>query len=136
MKLGSALALVALAAMTPIIPASAAKNDKLARCTGKHLRPANPYGTVLPTIPDRGLTPTEATGTGGVPRGTPAPGAAPVTPSAAPATSPTTNLFPAPSAVPAPGPGPTSSLGKVPAIGALGSSSTASAAPTTFYASC
>lgn len=134
MKLGSALAFVAIVAMTPVIPVSAAKNDKLPRCTAKHLRPANPYGTVLPTIPDRGLTPTEATGAGGVPRGTPAPGAAPVTPSAAPATSPTTNLFPAPNAAPAPGA--TSSLGKVPAIGALGSSPTASAAPTTFYASC
>lgn len=134
MKLGSALAFVALASMTPPIPARAAKNDKLPRCMGKHLRPANPYGTVLPTIPDRGLTPSEPTGAGGVPRGTPAPGGTAPAPSAAPAPSPTTNLFPPPSA--APTPGPTSSLGKVPAIGALGPSPTASAASSTFYASC
>ena len=133
MKLGSALALVALAATMPTVPATAAKNDKLPRCTGKHLRPANPYGTVLPTIPDRGLTPTEATSTGGVPRGPPAPTGTTPAPMAAPP-SPTTHLVPPPSA--APPPGPTSSLGKVPAIGALGPSPTASAAPSTFYASC
>ncbi len=129
MKLGSTLVFIALAAMVATIPASAAKNDKLPRCTGKRLRPANPYGTVLPTIPDRGLTPTEPGAAGGVPRGTPSPGGT----STAPDPSPT-NLFPAPSG--APGAGPTSSLGKVPAIGAIGSSPTASAAPSTFYASC
>ena len=129
MKLGSALAFIALSAMVPTIPATAAKNDKLPRCTGKRLRPANPYGTVLPTIPDRGLTPVELGASGGVPRGTPSPGGASTTPDASP-----TNLFPAPTG--APKSGPTSSLGKVPAIGALGSSPTARAATSTFYASC
>lgn len=129
MKLGLALAIIALVAMTPTVPASAAKDDKLPRCSGKHKRPANLYGTVLPTIPDRGLTPTSPTGAGGVPRGTPNPSRA------APASTPTTNLFPAPSAAPSPQ-SPTSSLGRVPAIGALGASPTASAFLPTSYASC
>ena len=73
MRFGSALAIVAHAAAISITPATATKNDKLPRCTGKRLRPANPHGTVLPTIPDRGRTPTEQTGAGGVPRGTPPP---------------------------------------------------------------
>lgn len=135
MKLGSALAIAALFATTPTVPATAAKNDKLPRCTGKHLRPANPYGTVLPTIPDRGLTPTDPSSAGGVPRGTPPAGSGSPTPSAAPGSSPTTNLFPAPGAAPS-SPGPTSSLGKVPAIGAIDASPSASLTPSTFYASC
>lgn len=134
MKLGSALAFVALVALTHTVPASAAKDDKLPRCTGKHKRPANLYGTVLPTIPDRGLTPTAATGAGGVPRGTPVPqGTAPTTP--APASSPTTNLFPPSSAAPTPQ-GPTSSLGFVPAIDTLEASPRTSAVLPTSYASC
>jgi len=136
MKLGSALAFVALAALTPTVPASAAKDDKLPRCTGKHKRPANLYGTVLPTIPDRGLTPTAPTGAGGVPRGTPVPqGTAPTMPGGPASSSPTTNLFPPPSAAPAPQ-GPTSSLGRVPAIGTLDASPRASAVLPTSYASC
>lgn len=127
MKLGSALAFVALAAMTPTMPASAAKDNKLPRCSGKHKRPANLYGTVLPAIPDRGLTPTAPTGGAGVPRGTP--GATP-----APSTPPT-NLFPSPNAAPAPQ-GPTSGLDRVPAIGTLESSPSASVAIPTSYASC
>lgn len=127
MKLGPVLAVAAIVSMTPTVPASAAKDDKLPRCTGKHKRPANLYGTVLPTIPDRGLTPTAPTGTGGVPRGTPAPaGAAPAP----------TNLFPPPNAAPAPSQGPTSSLGRVPAIGALEASPSANVALPTSYASC
>lgn len=134
MKLGSVLAIMALAALTPIVPASAAKDEKLPRCTGKHKRPANLNGTVLPAIPDRGLTPTEATGAGGVPRGTPAPqGAAPM-PSSAPA-APTTNLFPSPGATATPQ-GPTSSIGPVPAIGPADASPSVSAALPTSYASC
>jgi hypothetical protein len=135
MKLGSALAFVALVALPPTVPAWAAKDDKLPRCTGKHKRPANLYGTVLPTIPDRGLTPTAPTGAGGVPRGTPVPqGTAPTTPGG-PASSPTTNLFPPPSAAPTQQ-GPTSSLGRVPAIGTLDASPRASAILPTSYASC
>lgn len=44
MKLGSALAFLALAALTPSVPASAAKDEKLPRCNGRQKRPANPYG--------------------------------------------------------------------------------------------
>ena len=135
MKLGSALAFVALAALTPTVPASAAKDDKLPRCTGKHKRPANLYGTVLPTIPDRGLTLTAPTGAGGVPRGTPVPQGTAPTMQDAPASSPTTNLFPPPSAVPTPQ-SPTSSLGRVPAIGTLEASPRTSAVLSTSYASC
>ena len=81
MKFAPFLAIVASVAMTPTLPVAAAKENKLPRCTGKHLRPANPYGTVLPTIPDRGLTPAASASSGGVPRGTPGPqGAAPVSP--------------------------------------------------------
>ena len=134
MKLGSVLAFMALAALTPVVPASAAKDEKLPRCTGKHKRPANLYGTVLPSIPDRGLTPTEATGTGGVPRGTPGPQGTAPTPSSAPA-APTTNLFPSPGAAPAPQ-SPTSSIGQVPAIGPADASPSESAALPTSYASC
>lgn len=135
MKFGSALAFVALATLPPPVPASAAKDDKLPRCTGKHKRSANLYGTVLPTIPDRGLTPTVPTGAGGVPRGTLVPqGTAPMTPGG-PASSPTTNLFLPPSAAPT-SQGPTSSLGRVPAIGTLDASPRASTVLPTSYASC
>ncbi len=130
MKLGSAVAFVALASMTPTMPASAAKDNKLPRCSGKHKRPANLYGTVLPSIPDRGLTSPAPTSGGGVPRGTP--GASSTAPG--PSTPPT-NLFPPPNAVPVPQ-GPTSSLSRVPAIDALEASPSASAALPTSYASC
>ncbi len=129
MKFAPFLAMVATIAMIPTMPGAAAKENKLPRCTGKHLRPANLYGTVLPTIPDRGLTPPAPVSSGGVPRGTPSPqGAAP----AAPIPSPTTNLFPPASATPNPQ-GPSSSNERVPAIGA---SPSASAALPTSYASC
>ena len=129
MKFAPFLAIVVIVAMTPPLPVAAAKENKLPRCTGKHLRPANLYGTVLPTIPDRGLTPVAPASSGGVPRGTPGPhGAAP----ASPAPSPTTNLFPPASATPSLQ-GPTSSNERVPAIGA---SPSASAALPTSYASC
>lgn len=129
MKIAPFLAIVAGVAMTPPLSVAAAKENKLPRCTGKHPRPANPYGTVLPTIPDRGLTPVAPASSGGVPRGTPSPHGAAPAPSAP---SPTTNLFPPASATPSPQ-GPTSSNERVPAIGA---SPTASAALPTSYASC
>jgi hypothetical protein len=129
MKIAPFLAIVAGVAMTPPLPVAAAKENKLPRCTGKHPRPANPYGTVLPTIPDRGLTPVAPASRPGVPRGTPGPHGAAPAPSAP---SPTTNLFPPASATPSPQ-GPTSSNERVPAIGA---SPTASAALPTSYASC
>ena len=129
MKFATFLAIVAGVAMTPTLPVAAAKENKLPRCTGKHPRPANPYGTVLPSIPDRGLTPVASASSGGVPRGTPGPHGAAPAPSAP---SPTTNLFPPASPTPSPQ-GPTSSNKRVPAIGA---SPSASAALPTSYASC
>jgi hypothetical protein len=124
MKLGSALAFLALAALTPPVPAVAAKDEKLPRCNGRQKRPANPYGTVLPSIPSRtaptaAVTPPE----GGVPRGTPQSPPAPAT-----------NLFPPDDA--APGPQGANTSGKVPAIGALNPSAGLTAALSTTFASC
>lgn len=124
MKLGSALAFLALAALTPPVPAVAAKDEKLPRCNGRQKRPANPYGTVLPSVPSRtapaaAVTPPE----GGVPRGTPQ---SPPTPA--------TNLFPPDDA--APGPQGANTSGKVPAIGALNPSAGPTAALSTTFASC
>src|SRR3546814_3929545 len=82
MKLGAALAILALAALTPSAPASAAKDEKLPRCSGRQKRPANLYGTVLPSIPPRNAT--SAAPADGEPRGTPPSQSAPAT-----------NLFPA-----------------------------------------
>ena len=124
MKLGSALAFLALAALTPPVPAVAAKDEKLPRCNGRQKRPANLYGTILPSVPSRtaptaAVTPSE----GGVPRGTPQPAPAPVT-----------NLFPPEDA--APGPQGANSSSKVPAIGALNPSAGPTAALSISYASC
>lgn len=124
MKLGSALAFLALAALTPPVPALAAKDEKLPRCNGRQKRPANLYGTILPSVPSR-TAPTAAVmpPEGGVPRGTPQP-----------APAPTTNLFPPEDA--APGPQGANTSSKVPAIGALNSSAGPNAALPTTYASC
>jgi len=127
MKLGSVLAFLALAALTPSTSASA-KDEKLPRCNGRQKRPANLYGTVLPSIPARDATSAAAAPSdGGVPRGTPSP---------QPSPPPTTNLFPPESAAPAPG-GPESSRNdKVPAIGAVTPNGGPTAALPTSYASC
>lgn len=124
MKLGSALALLALVGLTPSVPALAAKDEKLPRCNGRQKRPANLYGTVLPSIPSR-TAPTAALAPpeGGVPRGTPQP-----------APPPATNLFPPDDA--APGPQGANTSNKVPAIGALNPSAGLTAALPTTYASC
>src|SRR3546814_16334138 len=106
MKLGAALAILALAALTPSAPASAAKDEKLPRCSGRQKRPANLYGTVLPSIPPRNAT--SAAPADGVPRGTPPSQSAPAT-----------NLFPADGAASAPEGADASRTGTVPAIGAL-----------------
>lgn len=128
MKLGSALAFLALAALTPSIPASAAKDEKLPRCNGRQKRPANLYGTVLPTIPARNaVSAATVLPDGGVPRGTPP--AQPVPP-------PTTNLFPPERAAPAAEGPDTSRNEKVPAIGAIGTGARPTAALPTSYASC
>lgn len=43
--------LAALALFAPINPATAAsKSPKLAKCDGKQRRPANPYGSILPSV--------------------------------------------------------------------------------------
>lgn len=42
---------VALALIAPVTAASAApKSPKLAKCDGKQRRPANPYGSILPSV--------------------------------------------------------------------------------------
>ena len=132
MKFGPALAILALASLTPSLPAAAAKDDKLPRCNGQQKRPANLYGTVLPTIPDRSAPAAAVLPNGaGVPRGTPSSQAAP-----APSVPPTTNLFPPASAAPAPQGPDTSRGGSVPAIGAIGPGAGPTAALPTSYASC
>jgi hypothetical protein len=43
--------MVALTLIAPVDAASAApKSPKLAKCDGKQRRPANPYGTILPSV--------------------------------------------------------------------------------------
>ena len=126
MKLGAALAILALAALTPSAPASAAKDEKLPRCSGRQKRPANLSGTVLPSIPTRNAPSTAAAPPAdGVPRGTP---------QSAPA--PATNLFPAEGAGAAPEGVDASPTGKVPAIGAVTLNGAPTAALPTSYASC
>ena len=50
--------LVALALIAPVCSATAAsKSPKLAKCDGKNRRPANPYGTILPSVdPESGTS--------------------------------------------------------------------------------
>jgi hypothetical protein len=123
MKFGSVLAFLALAALTPPVPALAAKDDKLPRCNGRQKRPANLYGTVLPSIPSRTAPSAAAAPAGGVPRGTPQPTPAPAK-----------DLFPPEGA--APGPQGATTPDKVPAIGALAPNGGPTAALPTSYASC
>ena len=43
--------LAAMALIAPVYPATAAsKSPKLAKCVGKQRRPANPYGSILPSV--------------------------------------------------------------------------------------
>ena len=42
--------LVTLALIAPVNTAIASKSPKLAKCDGKQRRPANPYGSILPTV--------------------------------------------------------------------------------------
>lgn len=128
MKITSALAVLALVSLTFPMPATAAKDEKLARCNGRQKRPANPYGTVLPTVPDRSATTPDSQT---VPRGIPNPQGA-----QSPTAPPATNLFP----TDAPSAGPlgadTSQAEKVPAIGAVTTSSGVNAALPPRFASC
>lgn len=128
MKITSAFAVLALASLTSPMPASAAKDEKLARCNGKQKRPANLYGTVLPTVPDRAAAiPASPT----VPHGTPQTPGEPN--SSAP---PATNLFPSDAPPNPPLGADTSRTDKVPAIGAVTTSSSARAALPPKFASC
>lgn len=53
--------LVAVALVAPVNAATAAsKSPKLAKCDGKQRRPANPYGSILPTVDPVNVTSTPA----------------------------------------------------------------------------
>lgn len=53
--------LAALALIAPVGTATAAsKSPNLAKCNGKQRRPANPYGSILPTVDPVGGTSTPA----------------------------------------------------------------------------
>ena len=51
---------VALALIAPVRTAAASKSPKLAKCDGKQRRPANPYGSILPTVDPASGTSTPA----------------------------------------------------------------------------
>jgi hypothetical protein len=62
---------LAAPALTLLVLAGCAHHDpKPAVCDGKHRRPANPYGSVLPNIPDG----SSARPSGGMPPPAPPPG--------------------------------------------------------------
>lgn len=128
MKVTSAFAVLALVSLTFPMPATAAKDEKLARCNGKQKRPANPYGTVLPTVPDRSVS---APDSQTVPRGTPNPQG-----TQSPSAPPTTNLFPTDEPSAGPLGADTSQAQKVPAIGAVTTSSSVNAALPPKFGSC
>ena len=121
MKLRSAMAALALLTLAQGC-ASGAKDGKLARCNGSAKRPANPYGTVLPTIPPRA----GVTSSNGGADAAPAAQAVPV--------QPPTNLFPEPSSAPV-GAAPSSET-TVPAISAAPASAPRISALPISYGSC
>ena len=53
MHIRKTIALAALLCLSCATVALAAKEAKVPRCNGQSKRPANPYGTVLPTLPSR-----------------------------------------------------------------------------------
>lgn len=53
MNIAKALAPFALLSLSTATPVLAAKEAKVPRCNGQSKRPANPYGTILPTLPAR-----------------------------------------------------------------------------------
>lgn len=58
--------LVAVALMVPVSALTAAsKSPKLAKCDGKQRRPANPYGSILPTVDPQAGTSTPAASASG-----------------------------------------------------------------------
>ncbi|AMK26610.1 hypothetical protein VVT58_22670 (plasmid) [Sphingobium sp. SJ10-10] len=54
MNIVKALVPLALLTIPLAAPVFAAKEAKVPRCNGQSKRPANPYGTILPTLPARG----------------------------------------------------------------------------------
>ncbi|MBO9378888.1 hypothetical protein GG804_19150 [Sphingomonas histidinilytica] len=61
MNFAKTLAPLALLALCTSAPVLAAKEAKVPRCNGQSKRPANPYGTILPSLPARSATvPTSA----------------------------------------------------------------------------
>ena len=53
MHIRKTIVLAALLSLSCATGAFAAKEAKVPRCNGQSKRPANPYGTVLPTLPSR-----------------------------------------------------------------------------------
>lgn len=89
--MGSILAVAALIAPVTALPAEP-KSPKLAKCDGKQRRPANPYGSILPTVDPQAATatpPGPAPGRNGVDVFDPVPEATPpAKPSGKPAAKP------------------------------------------------
>lgn len=56
MNFAKALAPLALLSLSMAAPVFAAKEAKVLRCNGQSKRPANPYGTIFPTLPPRSAT--------------------------------------------------------------------------------
>ena len=110
MKIAKALAPLALLSLSTPVPVLAAKEAKVPRCNGKAKRPANPYGTILPTLPARNV------------------------PGATPAATPT-NLFPSSSSPEAASPAARDDNG-VPPISAVTPPPENKAASRPVYASC
>lgn len=109
MNITKALAPLALLSLSTAAPLYAAKETKVPRCNGQSKRPANPYGTVLPTLPARSAA------------------------TSAPANAPT-QFFPAPAAPQ--GGGPASQDDHVPPISEATPPPAPSAASQPVYASC
>jgi len=104
-----ALVPLALLALPLAAPVFAAKEAKVPRCNGQSKRPANPYGTILPTLPARSaVAPTPAT--------------------------PPTQFFPSSSSPPSDGPA--AKLDRVPPISEAAPPPAPSAASRAVYASC
>jgi hypothetical protein len=59
-KRGIAMVVVLALAMPVGTSAAASKSPKLAKCDGKKRRPANPYGSILPTVDPQNGTSTPA----------------------------------------------------------------------------
>jgi hypothetical protein len=81
---GLGFAALAVVLTGPLAGCATPKTPKLAVCDGRHKRPANPYGSILPGAPPVVYVP----GKKGVPVPVPAPPRAPGAPAAAPSVNP------------------------------------------------